>query len=77
MKLLLDHGASLTAKDPQYHATPPGWFEHGIQNCSETGGDYPAVARWLLAAGARIPSNGGPTGNADVDRVLRELGAIP
>ena len=54
VKLLLDRGASWTIKENQFHATPAGWYEHGLQNCNETGGDYPEVARLLLAAGARI-----------------------
>jgi ankyrin repeat protein len=76
VKLLIDHGASLTIEDPQFHGTPPGWFGHGVQNCHEGAGDYPQVARHLLAAGATIPSCDIPTGNAAVDEVLREYGLI-
>ena len=54
VKLLLDNGASLTIEDNQFHAPPPGWFDHGLHNCNEEGGDYPEVARLLVAAGARI-----------------------
>ena len=54
VKLLLDRGASLTIEDEQFHGTPPGWFAHGLQNCPERDGDYPLVARLLLAAGATI-----------------------
>jgi ankyrin repeat protein len=39
-KLLLEHGASLTVEDAQYHATPVGWLTHGMKNCPEAGGDY-------------------------------------
>jgi hypothetical protein len=56
VELLLTHGASLTIEDPQFHATPPGWFGHGMQNCGEAGGDYPQVARLLIAAGATMPN---------------------
>jgi hypothetical protein len=68
VKLLLDQGASLTIEDEQYHGTPAGWFSHGLRNCPERDGDYPLVARLLLAAGARF---------AAVDHaVLRERGLI-
>jgi ankyrin repeat protein len=70
VKLLLDHGASLTIEDNQFHAAPPGWFDHGLHFCGEGGGDYPSVARLLLAAGATLAV----TGNADVDAVLRHHG---
>ena len=73
-KLLLDHGASLTAEDDEFHGTPPGWFGHGARNCCEEGGDYAAVARVLIAAGATIPAVDMPTGRPEVDAVLREHG---
>lgn len=75
-KLLLDHGASLSAEDDQFHGTPAGWFGHGAQNCDEDGGDYAEVARVLIAAGATIPKVDIPTGRPDVDAVLREQGLI-
>ena len=74
--LLLEHHASLTIEDQEHHGTPPGWFGHGVQNCGEGCGDYPQVARLLIAAGAAIPARDIPTGNADVDAVLREAGLI-
>ncbi|MEO8369486.1 MAG: ankyrin repeat domain-containing protein [Candidatus Solibacter sp.] len=55
VELLLANGASLTAEDAQFHGTPAGWLSHGSRNCHERGGDYPAVARLLIAAGAVIP----------------------
>lgn len=54
VELLLDRRASLTIQDNQFHAPPPGWFDHGLHHCNEEGGDYPQVARLLLAAGATI-----------------------
>ena len=57
VELLLEHGASLTVEDEQFHGTPPGWCEHGAQNCTECGGDYPGVARLLIAAGASVPDS--------------------
>lgn len=76
VKLLLDHGASLAIEDVQFHGTPPGWFVHGVNNCHEPRGDYPEVARLLIAADAAIPTTDLPTGNPEVDAVLREHGLI-
>jgi ankyrin repeat protein len=76
VKLLLDHGASLTIEDFAFEGTPPGWFGHGTQNCGECGGDYAEVARLLIAAGAEIPQRDLPTGRPDVDAVLLEHGLI-
>ena len=76
VNLLLDHGASLTVEDHQFHGIPAGWFAHGLQNCREEGGDYAMVARLLLAAGAAIPERDIPTGHPDVDAVLREYGLV-
>ena len=76
VEILLGHGASLTIEDEQFHGTPPGWFAHGVQNCNEGGGDYPGVARLLIAAGAIVPSVDLPTGKPEVDAVLREHGLI-
>jgi hypothetical protein len=68
VEALLQHGASLTIEDNHFHAPPPGWFDHGLHACNEDGGDYPQVARLLLAAGATLAA----TGDADVDAVLRQ-----
>jgi ankyrin repeat protein len=76
VKLLLQHGASLTIEDMVFQGTPPGWFGHGARNCDEGGGDYAEVARLLIASGAKIPSRDLPTGRPDVDAVLLEHGLI-
>ena len=73
--LLVDRGASLAVQDSQYHATPPGWFGHGIRNSGERG-DYAGVARALVEAHAKFSDADIPTGHEDVDAVLREAGAI-
>jgi len=72
VQLLVDHGASMSIEDTQFHAPPPGWLHHGSTNCHESGGDYAQVARVLLAAGAPMQNCNTPTGNAAVDAVLRE-----
>jgi ankyrin repeat protein len=54
VKLLLEHGASLTVEDTQFHAPPAGWLDHGRENCHEGDGDYPLVEQLLREAGAKI-----------------------
>ena len=76
VKLFLEHGASLTIEDEQFHGTPPGWFGHGVHNCNNPHGDYAEVARLLIAAGATIPPVDLPTGKPNVDAVLRAHGLI-
>ncbi len=68
-KLLIDRGASLTTLDTEFQATPSGWFHHGASNCPDSG-NHPEVARVLIAARAPMERSG-PTGNAEVDAVLR------
>jgi ankyrin repeat protein len=76
VQLLIANKASLTIKDEMFHATPPGWFTHGLQNCEEPGGNYVEVARLLAAAHAEFPKSDIPTGNAEVDDILRDHGLI-
>jgi ankyrin repeat protein len=54
VEMLIAHGASLTIEDEAYQASPVGWYSHGLENCTEQGGDYPRVERLLLAAGAKL-----------------------
>jgi hypothetical protein len=44
----------LEVRDPTYHASPLGWCMHGSVNRRNPRGDYVAVARLLLDAGARV-----------------------
>jgi ankyrin repeat protein len=76
VELLLQHGASITIVEYQFNATPLGWFTHGVQNCKEGSKEYPRVARLLIAAGAKIGGPVPPTGNPEVDAVLREHGLL-
>src|SRR5215469_2002508 len=71
-KLLIDHHASLNIRDQSFNAPPSGWLHHGTQNCGEPNGDHAEVARLLIAAGAPMEGCNLPTGNAEVDAVLRE-----
>jgi len=72
VKLLIEHKASLDIKDRSFHAPPSGWLHHGTQNCGEPGGEYAEVARLLIAAGATMEGCSTPTGNEEVDAVLRQ-----
>jgi hypothetical protein len=76
VKLLIEHGASLTIEEDVFRATPAGWFAHGLHNSHERDGDYPEVARLLLATGATIVASDMPTSDPGVDAVLREYGLI-
>lgn len=60
-KALIAAGADLNRPEKNYHAPPIGWCAHGSLNCRAVGGDYPAVAEALLAAGAVT----GPAQTAD------------
>jgi ankyrin repeat protein len=70
-KLLIDRGAPLTVLDTEFHATPAGWFHHGASN-SPDGGAHAEVARLLIAANAPMEGCNTPTGNTEVDAILRE-----
>ena len=50
-------GALLERGDPVHGSTPLGWCCHGSRHCRNPRGDYAAVARLLLAAGARPGPN--------------------
>lgn len=43
-RLPLEHGASLTEEDSQFHGTPASWFGHGSKFCDAGDGDYPETA---------------------------------
>jgi hypothetical protein len=49
--------ALIEVRDPVHGSTPLGWCCHGARYCVNQAGDYPAVARLLLDAGARPGPN--------------------
>jgi ankyrin repeat protein len=53
VRVLLAQGAPLEIRDTTYTAPPLGWACHGSLNCRNPRGDYVAVVKALLAAGAK------------------------
>jgi ankyrin repeat protein len=54
---ILRHPAGLALLDVResvYGGTPLSWCSHGSVNCGNTHADHPAVARLLIAVGARL-----------------------
>jgi ankyrin repeat protein len=49
--------ALIEARDQVHGSTPLGWCCHGARFCANPAGDYPAVARLLLEAGAQPGPN--------------------
>jgi ankyrin repeat protein len=74
---LLKHHAPVNVFENEHGGSPLGWTLHGSLNGWEREkGDYPAVARLLLAAGAEIPKPEGPLqGAEEVLAVLSEHGS--
>jgi hypothetical protein len=83
-RLISRGGVPIDARDPTHQSTPLGWAAFGSVHRRAPGGDYPAVAERLVAAGADIsaPGNGEglsllamARGNPDMQAALRRLGA--
>jgi len=51
VRVLLDHGAPVDARDGMFAATPLVWTVEGRRNANQGGADHVAVARLLIAAG--------------------------
>ena len=66
----------IEARDPVHGSTPLGWCCHGARHCASGLGDYPAVARLLLDAGAR-PGPNLEDAPADVLAVIEGRAAAP
>lgn len=73
---ILDHPAApalLTVRDPTYRATPLGWCCHGSINRRNPRGDYAAVTRMLIAAGAPLDADViGRDASDEVEAVIEE-----
>lgn len=72
---LIRAGAPLDLRDKRFDAPPIGWCAHGSQFCKNPEGDYAAVARALIEAGAAVPTDtqGSPEVMAVVRPRLKEL----
>jgi ankyrin repeat protein len=69
--------ALLDVREPVYNGTPLTWCAHGSANCGSQTADHPAVARMLIAAGARVGPEAEDWGGSDefqavIDEVLFE-----
>lgn len=83
-RLLARGGVPLDARDPTHDSTLLGWAAFGSNHRRARGGDYPAVAERLVAAGADITAVGNrrgmtliqmAAGNPAMQATLRRLGA--
>ena len=57
VEAILRHPAStalLEVRDPMHHSTPLVWCAHGSEHRGNPRGEYVAIARRLIAAGARV-----------------------
>jgi ankyrin repeat protein len=84
-RLIAHGGVALDARDPTHGSTPLGWAAFGSVHRCARGGDYPAVAERLVAAGADISALGNGEGltllamahgNPTMQAALRRLGAV-
>lgn len=67
---LISAGAPLDLRDTRFNAPPIGWCAHGSQFCKDPDGDYAAVAKRLIEAGAEVPAD--TNGSPDVMAVVRK-----
>ncbi|MEO8275799.1 MAG: hypothetical protein ABI639_06235 [Thermoanaerobaculia bacterium] len=78
-------GRLLDAPDPTHQSPPLGWAAYGSVQRRAAGGDYPAVAERLVAAGADVHAFGNlhrkslvemANGNPEMQEALRRLGMV-
>lgn len=83
-RILARGGVPLDDRDPTHQSTPLGWAAFGSVHRRAAGGDYPAVADRLVAAGADIKAVGNGAGrtllemaegNPAMQEALRRHGA--
>lgn len=70
VKVLLQHDPLLTDRN-QYGARPLDMAVYGSTHSWRQDGDFPATVEALIQAGSKVDPNAVPSGNEDVDAVLR------
>jgi ankyrin repeat protein len=78
VQALLSHGALINVFESDHGGSPLAWALHGsLHSWERQHGDYPAVTRALLAAGAQLPTPDHPLhATEEVLEVLREATEI-
>jgi ankyrin repeat protein len=83
VRVLLEHGAAVNALDGMFAASPLVWASEGWSHAAPGKGDYPAVARLLIAAGCSlewIPPAKAPSAEGTQERLtelIRIAGQAP
>jgi ankyrin repeat protein len=81
VRVLLQHGASVTVQDREFHGQPLVWAAEGSRSQGGKGGDHRAVARLLLDAGSPLDWETGEEPAEGIVEVLaewrRDLGGRP
>ncbi len=73
-KMLIAHGAPVSALDPTWNATPLGFVAHGSEHCRPADADYCKIMDALIDAGAKIePPTDSSYGSAGVKAHLRKM----
>lgn len=72
VRMLLAHGASVTARDREFHGQPLVWAADGFRSHDANGRDYPGVAQLLLEAGSPVEWEAGAEPSESVVETIRE-----
>ncbi|MPZ21412.1 MAG: hypothetical protein GEV06_26490 [Luteitalea sp.] len=72
VRILLEHGASVTVRDREFHAQPLVWAAEGSRGRPQDGRDYPAVGQMLLDAGSPVDWEAGDEPAEEILEILAE-----
>ena len=72
IRVLLAHGASVAARDSEFHGTPLVWAADGQRSHRSNGHDFAAVARLLLDAGSPTEWDPGAEPSEEIVDIIRE-----
>jgi ankyrin repeat protein len=70
VRLLLAHGASVSARDREFHGQPLVWAADGLRSHAPDHRDYGQVARLLLDAGSPVEWNTGDEPAAEIVEII-------